>query len=363
LRYRWATVNLIRDLVTQELPAPFPRRIGLFITNRCDLACPMCAVQDTRNEGLKRGGDMPFDVIECVFGEAGRYQPIIDLIGGEPLLYPRLSEAIQLAHRHNTLAVVTTNGLRLEERAELLVRAGLPILQVSLDGWDKSSQAARGCVPDNFQRLCAGVRAVQKAKGSSPFPIIRILTAITRVNHAHLDRIQQVVASLNVRYWGVSNYFYLNRSAHDRQAAFALFYGLSGHATAHAISDDTYLLPDQVQELRLSLARVQELNRTLRLRIAYAWNVDIERYYSARQASRFCTCDLPYNRLDVHTDGHIAVCVSGKRVGQIGHESIAEVWKGAAMRGYRAMYEREKPMPMCFRCCGLSHSIYFDPEP
>ena len=33
----------------------FPRRIGLFLTDRCNFACPMCAVADIRREGLARG--------------------------------------------------------------------------------------------------------------------------------------------------------------------------------------------------------------------------------------------------------------------------------------------------------------------
>jgi MoaA/NifB/PqqE/SkfB family radical SAM enzyme len=217
----------------------------------------MCSVRDVRAQGLGQSGDMPYDVIDRVFSEASPYQPAVELIGGEPLLYPQLPDAIQLASKGKILAVVTTNGLRLKENAEALVRAELPMLQVSLDGWDESSQAARGHVPESFQRLCEGVQAVLQARGSRSFPIVRILTAITRVNYAHLDRIQQVVNKLKVKSWGVANYFYLNRSAREKHTEFALIQGLPGHVTAHAINDSTYLSPEQVQELRLSLARVR----------------------------------------------------------------------------------------------------------
>lgn len=359
-RFPRAALNLLSDLAIGRRLTPFPRRIGLFVTNRCDFACPMCAVQDVRNDGLSRGGDMPFDVIEKVMTESSAYQPAVDLIGGEPLLYPGLLDAIRLAGEKNVLTVVTTNGLKLEDNADALVRAGLPLLQVSLDGWDESSQAQRGHVKGSFERLCRGVRAVQRAKGSRRFPIIRVLTAITNVNHARLDSIQSVIAGLGVRYWGISNYFYLNRSAHERHAAFALIHGLSGAVAAHSIPGDRYLAPEQVRDLKASLARVQSANRTLRLKIAYAWHIDLESYYSTCQASSSCTCELPYNRLDIHTDGHMAVCVSGKRIGQVGQEPIARVWRGRTMTEYRAMYERNKPMPMCFRCCGLSQSIHFD---
>ena len=209
-------------------------------------------------------------------------------------------------------------------------------------------------------RLCEGIRAVREARGTRPFPIIRILTAITRVNHAHLDRIQSVIAALGVRYWGISNYFYLNRNAHERHQIFALVNGLSGAVAAHAIPEDVYLTAEQVRALKSSLHRVKQANRRLNVRIAYAWNVDVGAYYSAQQASRASLCDLPYTRLDIHTDGHMAVCVSGKRVGQVGRDSIAAVWRSRRIAEYRDLYERTRPMPMCFRCCGLSQTIRFD---
>ena len=309
---------------------------------------------------MARSGDLPFESLERVLTECSSYQPIVDLIGGEPLLYPHLSDAVTLASQRNILSVVTTNGFKLKENAEALVRAQLPVLQVSLDGWDEPSQAARGNVKGSFERLCDGIRAVQQATGKRPFPIIRILTAITRVNHVHLDRILCVIAALGIRYWGIANYFYLNRNAHERHQAFAQLNRLSGSVVAHPIPDDVYLTSDQVRALKSSLQRVQQLNRQLRLGIAYAWNIDVEAYYSTRQASRSSMCDLPYTRLDIHTDGHMAVCVSGTRVGQVGRDSIAGVWRGGFMADYRDLYERTNPMPMCFRCCGLSQTIRFD---
>ena len=359
-RFPGTAIHLLRDCVVGSGATSFPRRIGLFLTNRCNFACAMCAVQDVRDEGLARGGDLPFELLEKILAECGPYQPVADLLGGEPLLYRRLGDAVKLACQRNVLGVVTTNGLKLKERAEELVEANLPVLQVSLDGWDEPSQTERGLVKGSFERLCDGVRAVQQARGKRPFPMIRILTAITRANHAHLDRIQRVVAALGVRSWGVSNYFYLNPSAHQRHQSFALLNGLSGSVAAHAIPEDVYLTPPQVQDLKSSLQRIQELNRRLRLRIAYSWNIDIEAYYSPRQAARSSMCDLPYTRMDFHTDGHMAVCVSGKRVGQVGRDSIAEIWRGRPMADYRALYERTRPMPMCFRCCGLSQTIKFE---
>jgi sulfatase maturation enzyme AslB (radical SAM superfamily) len=358
LRFPWTALHMVQDCARGVAATPFPRRLGLFLTNRCNFACPMCAVQDARNEGMARGGDMPLEIVDRVLAECSPHQPVVDFIGGEPLLYPGLSGALRMASQRRLLAVLTTNGLTLAEHAEELVRQRLPLLQVSLDGWDDASQAARGLVKGSFHRLCQGVQAVLQARASRPFPVVRILTAITRVNHAHLERIQSVVADLGAKYWGVSNYFYLNRHAHARHQFFALQHGLAGPVVAHTIPDDVYLNADQVSALLASLQRVKE--RRQGLKVAYAWPIDVKQYYSTREASPSCLCSLPYTRLDIQTNGEMAVCVSGKCIGNIAHHSIAGVWRGRPLAEYRAMYERTRPMPMCFRCCGLSQTIRFE---
>lgn len=132
--------------------------------------------------------------------------------------------------------------------------------------------------------------------------------------------------------------------------------------TAHAIEEQTYLSTSQVDALKLSLARVRQANRRLRMAIAYAWDIDLDSYYSDRRPARSLVCELPDSRLDIHADGHMALCVSGQNVGQVGRDSIASVWRGARAGRHRQLYSRTRHMPMCFRCCGLSQTIRFDPS-
>jgi MoaA/NifB/PqqE/SkfB family radical SAM enzyme len=349
--------GVIRDSLAGFETCPFPRRIGLFLTDRCNFACPMCAVIDARNE---RGGEMPFEVVERVYRESAEYGPIIDLIGGEPLLYRQIADTFRLVAKTRVVSVLTTNGMLLSDYADAIVESRLPILQVSLDGWDEQSQRLRGNVKRSFERIADGIAAVRRAKGGRAFPLIRILTAVTRNNYAHLDRIQQVVHSFRVKYWGVANYFFVTQSAMRAHRIFALRQGLNGAVAADAIEGDVYLTHEQVQDLKASLERVRAQNLSLRLRINYNWDADLDRYYSPEMPSRRSRCDLPYSRLDVHSDGGIAICVSGKTLGQVQNETLRELWGGRQIARYREMYENAKPMPMCFRCCGLSNSVRFD---
>src|SRR5882724_11194934 len=86
VRFPRTALHMVRDAAAGSGATSFPRRLGIFLTNRCDFACPMCAVQDARDEGLIRGGDLPFELLDQVLAECSPHQPAVDLIGGEPLL-------------------------------------------------------------------------------------------------------------------------------------------------------------------------------------------------------------------------------------------------------------------------------------
>src|SRR6185369_4556352 len=119
--------------------------------------------------------------------------PVIDLIGGEPLLYPDFGSVLRLAGKQPVISVVTTNGILLSRWAEAMVTHCLPVVQVSLDGWDEGSQRLRGNVAGSFGRILEGVDAIRRARGRRPFPLVRVLTTITRHNCGKPDLIQRVV--------------------------------------------------------------------------------------------------------------------------------------------------------------------------
>ena len=53
------------------------RRVGIFLTDRCNFACEMCAVIGARDQ---HSGELPFASVERVYRECSRYGPVIDLI-------------------------------------------------------------------------------------------------------------------------------------------------------------------------------------------------------------------------------------------------------------------------------------------
>jgi MoaA/NifB/PqqE/SkfB family radical SAM enzyme len=93
--------------------------------------------------------------------------------GGEPLLYPELSQLLQHARALGMLTTVTTNAMLLNtERAQML-KHGATLVAVSLDGTPESHDQIRGH-PDAFEQMAAGVTRLKQA--GVPFGFIFTLT-------------------------------------------------------------------------------------------------------------------------------------------------------------------------------------------
>ncbi|WP_025323889.1 radical SAM/SPASM family putative metalloenzyme maturase [Deferrisoma camini] len=114
---------------------PYPSKLFVETTTRCNLRCAMC-VKQTPDNGVAEGDldDAVFAGLEPAFA---RLETLILSGIGEPLLHPRLEEFIRQARSVMPAGATIgfqTNGLLLDEdRALRLVEAGLDRICLSLD--------------------------------------------------------------------------------------------------------------------------------------------------------------------------------------------------------------------------------------
>ena len=96
---------------------------------RCNLDCAYC------NEYDKVSAPVPLDAMLARIDKlADLGTTIITLSGGEPTLHPDLDAMIRRIRERGAIATLITNGLLLTpERIDLLNRAGLDYLQISID--------------------------------------------------------------------------------------------------------------------------------------------------------------------------------------------------------------------------------------
>ena len=153
------------------------RSLRLSVTDRCNLRCHYCMPEEDYL-WLPREDVLTFEEISLLadlFGDLGVDR--VRLTGGEPLLRRDLHELIRMLAAKPWIRdlALTTNGVRLADRADELYAAGLHRLTVSLDTLQR----------DRFQRLTrfdalpevlSGLSAARRAGFSG----LKIDTVVTR---------------------------------------------------------------------------------------------------------------------------------------------------------------------------------------
>ena len=146
-----------------------PAIVVLTPTLRCNLTCLMCAPSHlVRSPGVagpfREFPELPVGELMRVVDKIARVRPLVNLGGGEPLLYPEIEQiARYILERHRLPCAMTTNGYILEQHAAWLVDAGMTSVFLSLDGEAAVHDRIRGR-EGAHDRAVAGLRALQQAK-------------------------------------------------------------------------------------------------------------------------------------------------------------------------------------------------------
>ena len=113
---------LYKGLAQLYISKDFPRHIFIETTATCNLSCHYCPREKIRK-------DMDYELFRKIVNEASRYGPrsfSLHLFG-EPLLYPRIFEAVRYIKGRNKRNVVllTTNGTKINECIDDFVSCGI----------------------------------------------------------------------------------------------------------------------------------------------------------------------------------------------------------------------------------------------
>ncbi len=343
-------INVLGDKAFGIKKNKFPRVIDLFVTEACNFACPMCHVKESREKKNKIGG-LNFVHIKKIIEESKKHSPTFQIIGGEPTLYKYILETIQLINDNRMISGLTTNGLLLEKYALGFVDSGLNFLAISLDGWDEESQKKRGNVPGSFDKIIKGIEKVIKLRDKNNFPNIRVATVITKNNYKDLEKIGQVLKDLNIDTWSISNYYFAPNKILSEVDGFYKKTNIGADIWADKVGEGNYFTSEDVETLKKQLGIIKKLDT--RFKIDYDWSIDLDKYYSLSIPSSDSVCIVPYNEIFIRGNGDLELCQAYK-LGNIAIDKIEDVWQGDKIKYFRKVFEENKMMPACFRCCALN---------
>ncbi len=178
----------------------YPLKISIDPSSLCQLRCPLCPT----GQGLKGRslGKMPLGKYKKLLDELSPYLYELDLNNwGEPFLNKDLLEMIEYAHKKKMQTSVNTNlNVKLSEAdAERLVKSGLDILYISMDGATQKTyeQYRKGGSLKLVQNNIKLVSEKKKKLGSKK-PEVVWQFLVSKVNEHEIPKLEAIKKELGV---------------------------------------------------------------------------------------------------------------------------------------------------------------------
>lgn len=319
-------VNYAEALMGKVAPVSMPVGLDIILTKACNLRCTFCVSYGS----LKGERWMSFDLYERIAREL--FPTALNLFicsGGEPLLYPRIRDALRLARDYRTLVTMTSNGMLLDEEIArwLVADQSLHEFCISFDGARKETleRIRRGA---NFEKILGNLGYLSRLKkdARASFPRLWFRYVVMRSNIEELPEIFKICAERGlykvvVKYLNVSNDIEFDESLFNhRELAEQVFAEARSRAKEYGVQVDLPPLPGQDNRARRCLTPWQ-----------------------------FCQFD---------TDGSIRFCYHSwrQRIGFF-DDGFRSIWRGQHYQRIRATVNTGDPyFPYCNYCdvqCGF----------
>jgi len=176
---------------------PDVRKVYLEVTTRCNLHCRTC-VRNVWAEPLEDMSDATFDRLVTQLRDLPLLRAVVFGGYGEPFAHPRILDYLEAVKRLGLRVTVSTNGTLLDEaRAEPLVRLGVDVVTVSLDGANPDTYAdvRRGA---DLRAVLSNIETLNQAKArlGAVFPRLGIEFVALKRNVAELPDLLQLAGRL-----------------------------------------------------------------------------------------------------------------------------------------------------------------------
>lgn len=286
-------------------------------TRNCLRDCVYCYADAAGMGRHQAEAALPFHRLEELLAEAGRLGVgVINLTGGEPFVRNDMEDIILLALENGVFPWISTKALVGKRTATQFGKAGLPVIQVSIDSWDQATQEAL-CRSDGAYKDIRTTLANLLSNDISVYTN----TVVTAINIDHIPELVSALADLGVASCQLTPYA---RS-------------LGRH------SDSLFATEEQWKCLLKWYADADP--ERVQLRFARGLDTPASAERDEREASQGLprsTCTAGKEGFVFLPDGQVTVCerlsayvdhMPDVLVGDVAHSGIAEVWDSPRLVG------------------------------
>ena len=351
-----------------------PYLIHITPTNLCNLRCKMCGQWGETGNYNNQDSDqlketMNIEEFERLIDDVSKFSPTIFLTGGEPFYYKDIIRLIKYIKQKNLICWVITNGTLLEKYADDIVKIGVDVLYISVDGPEHVHNEIRG-INNGYQKIESGIKKIihAKKKFNKQRPLLCQVFTITEHSFPYLENINETTDDLGFEMLLVKHpYFNNTRTGKSYEETMKRVFQCDAPSWQGWVNDETSIDTQVVQNSISSL-----LLKKLSFKLAFFPVVkvsDIPQYYSTTQDNFYNggkgknsvqRCIAPWTQTMVYPNGEIVFCNDNPDfiLGNVKNEKFSDIWNNNRSRKFRK-YIKKNTLPICSRCCGLHYHPFY----
>ena len=314
------------------------------VSGACNFRCDFCPI----NYSKRKRQHMDFSLFTTGVDSIVENE-ITDMIGfhvlGEPLLYPRILDAISYANGKGLMTSLTTNGsLLTRDIVQALSQVGLNKLNISLQRFGESEHICRRApltFEQYYRKILNTVRQIHDS-GSQTLLSIFLMDNSTK-RFFHIDKPMQMSWDSAALRNGITILI------HD-------LYKIIGHPVA---------LNDVVTALnKRHLRSGTQLNISPGIRVTIKPFLDWGNTFTSKKIypSKYGFCGLAFSTMAMLSNGELILCCADYEgetsLGNLGNQSLESILSSSQAISIEEGFQRYRAInPRCQRCLGSTDLV------
>ncbi len=346
-------------------PLGRPVEIVVAVSSACQLQCRMCGIRQVMKQPPYAGQMLRHADLAPAFAEIEHWwpRPYVKFTGGEPLLLGDELFAILADCRRRGIATrLSTNGVMLArpEVAAELVRVGVDVVTVSLDGPREVHNAIRGR-DFAFDRAVEGLRRLGELKASARGrgPLLQVSSVVSAANAHTLRDLYRLCTELPVQWWNIQLLNFLSRDASEAADHTARTWGYDPGPWRFFVNDELRRVDAELLAREAGWVRSRRAPFAISLHhIGGFQPARLREYYATSLAPlRDKICTVPFFSMHIVPNGDLVFCIDYPYVtyGNVRGQSLRASWQSAMANNYRRhllsrFRDQGANPPHCQRC-------------
>lgn len=354
IRFLRPHINHLFHLVNHGGYSLLPKLIVLEITNRCNLRCKMCWWDFDRKE---TDNELAFEEVKRLIDQIRFINPNITITGAEPFIRKDTAKILlYMMDRNVRVNSILTNGTLInKESAEAIVKAGVELIQVSIDGDRETHErirGAKGC----YSKTLRGIELIRSAmeRLNKKNPDIRINCVISPENVHCLDSLVDLAEEFHVQLQ-FQHLMWLNKEQIDKHKNYLKERFLFEDMTIKNLQNNLKCFDLKLLEEKLRKIRQDCQKRGILLKfLQFSDMQTIKKWYTDLSFVPKKRCLEPFLVARISANGDLKFCpLIDYSYGNVRVDKFESLWKGARARGIRSELRKKGLFPGCIRCCKL----------